>query len=168
LGHGLWGLNDRDIPLNQDQQRMLVEQLVAALQSRGEGIHVSELSSVLNNSDYLACTPQALLSIATQDPQLTANVGKYLYLAAWGHARRENVIDALRATLEQARSPLTIDEVVARVETRLKRGIVRTSIYSRMQAIGAKYEPATQTWALPEANDTAEEEFIDADSVGAE
>ena len=162
LGHGLWGLNDRDIPLHRDQQTILIKQLVAALQSRREGIHVSELSSVVHNPKYLACTPEAMLSIATQDPRLTANASKYLYLGEWGHPRRESLIDAIKATLEQVQSPLNIDEVVRRVEGRLKRPSERTAISSGLRAIGASYEPGTETWAWSSEHEADEDELVDA------
>ncbi|WP_164066518.1 hypothetical protein, partial [Serratia marcescens] len=47
LGAGFWGLIDRDLPFSADEADAIVDRLVAVLQERGKGLHVSEIQQAL-------------------------------------------------------------------------------------------------------------------------
>ncbi|MEG9883702.1 MAG: sigma factor-like helix-turn-helix DNA-binding protein [Hyphomicrobiales bacterium] len=113
---GLWGINDRDVQFSRERQRELVEQLVHILDEKQYGIHASELPDILPLQD---CSPEALLSIATQDKRLKIAQGRYVYLAEWESPRREIIAHAVSGVLEDAGRPLALEEIAASVENRM-------------------------------------------------
>ena len=125
LRPGIWGINDRDVPLSSEEQAGLVEELIQILEEKQRGIHASELSEGLLLKD---CPPDAFLSLAAQDGRLKIAQGRYVYLAKWGSPRRETLGQAITAVLEKARKPLTFDAVVSLVERRVGRKYDRPDI----------------------------------------
>lgn len=86
---GVWGLNDRDVPIKRADQRRLLDELVRLLRTRGTGLHYSELekSAALRSSGL---TVTVLFSLATCDDRMRVSTGRYLYLTEWGTPRRES------------------------------------------------------------------------------
>ena len=100
---GVWGVNDRDVPLSREKQARIVEVLVQMLEERHCGIHVSELSGILPLGD---CSPGTFLSIAAQDGRLKISQGRYAYLAEWEGPRRKTIGNAVPVVPEKADKPL--------------------------------------------------------------
>ena len=145
LQPGVWGINDRDVPLPRDKQCELVEELVRSLETKQSGIHVSELCSVLPLG---GCSPEALLSIATQDQRLNVAQGRYVYLTQWGNPRRETISRSVLTVLETASAPLDLGEIVAMVECRVGRKCERPVISGILQALEAEMDESTKRWSL--------------------
>ena len=142
---GVWGINDRDVPLSREEQRELVEDLVRELDAKQSGIHASELSSVL---PLRGCSPDAFLSIAIQDGRLKLAQGRYVYLTGWGSSRRRTIRKAVSAVLEEATRPLLLEEIATLVEHWVGRKCDKPVISSALQALEADFNESTGEWCL--------------------
>lgn len=148
---GIWGINDRDVPLSRVEQGELVEELVDMLDQQQCGIHASELNSYLVLRD---CTTDAFLSIAVQDARLKIAQGRYLYLTEWGNPRRETISQAVLAVLEDADRPLALEEIATLVERRVGRKIEKLVVSVALQALEAEFDEVTRGWSrLPTVDD---------------
>ena len=163
---GVWGINDRDIPLSRDEQRQLIRGLVHLLQQKQKGIHASEISGVVPLRD---CPLDAFLSIATQDGRLKIAQGRYLYLAEWGSPRRETIGQAVIAVLEEAATSLSLEAIAALVKERIGRELDKSVISGALQALEAKFDDATRGWLLNKSSAVNDEEDDDVDiEIGSE
>lgn len=88
LQSGLWGINDRDVPVKRDRQQTLIEILVKQLEARQHGIHESELPEFL---ELDGCPPKTFATIAARDNRLKLSIRRYMYLAEWGDPRSDGV-----------------------------------------------------------------------------
>jgi hypothetical protein len=153
VGPGIWGLNDRDIPLKRPQQAQLIDGLVNALMERQEGIHISEISSLhLPNIDE-SISPQLVFYIATLDPRIRSNAGQYIFLSEWDDVRRVSPLEAVKACLHDATNPLSIEQVRAVVEGLIKRPCETRTVSACLQAIDADFDKGTNTWSLAISSD---------------
>lgn len=158
---GVWGLNDRDLPIKRGDQGRFLDTLVELLRDRGSGLHYAELDrSTALKSWGLSVT--AFFSLATADPRLRVSTGRYLYLDEWGGPRRESLGQAVRGVLLESDHPLEMAEIVERVSGRLKRSVERPAVSSQLQAAEARYNPLEGTWSMAQGS-VAESE---ADSIG--
>lgn len=150
---GIWGINDRDVPIAREDQQQLVERLVQRLDEKQSGIHASELPEILQLHD---CSPDAFLSITSQDKRLKIAQGRYVYLAEWESPRRETIGHAVSAVLDDAAGPLTLEEIAASVENRIGRKIGKPVISGALQALEAEFNDTTRQWSLsrPPTDDT--------------
>lgn len=142
---GVWGINDRDVPLSREMQRGLVEELVRELEAKQSGIHASEIRSILPLRD---CPPDAFLSIASQDRRLKMAMGRYVYLAEWGEPRRETIGGAVCAVLKTAREPLALKEIVTLAERRVGRKCERQVVSGTLQALEAEFDEMSGKWII--------------------
>ena len=142
---GVWGINERDVPLSREEQRGLVEELVRILEAAQSGIHASELSSVLPLRD---CPLDAFLSIAIQDRRLRSALGQYVYLTEWGSPRRETIAHAVSTVFVKAGKLLSLEEIVDLVERRVGRKCERLVISRALRALEAEFDERTREWGL--------------------
>jgi hypothetical protein len=152
---GIWGINDRDVPIAREEQQQLVEKLVQCLDEKHSGIHASELPEILPLQD---CSPHAFLSITSQDKRLKIAQGRYVYLADWESPRRETIGHAVSAVLDDAAGPLTLEEIAALVENRIGRKIEKPVISGSLQALEAEFDDATREWRLSRPSADEEED----------
>ena len=151
---GMWGINDRDVPISREEQQQHVDQLVRYLDEKQSGVHVSELPEVLPLQD---CSLHAFLSITSQDERLKVALGGYVYLAEWESPRRETIGQAVFAVLEDSAGPLTLEEIAASVENRVGRKIGKPVISGALQALEAEFSDTTREWCLSRLS-TADDE----------
>ncbi len=142
---GMWGINDRDVPISRKEQQQLVEQLVRCLAEKQSGIHSSELPETL---PLQACSPNAFLSIASQDDRMKVAQGQYVYLAKWKSPRRETIGQAVFTVLETAAKPLSFEEIVLAAEKRIGRTVGKRVISRALQALEAEFIDTTGEWYL--------------------
>ncbi|MFD1253166.1 RNA polymerase principal sigma factor HrdA [Devosia equisanguinis] len=148
---GLWGLNDRDLPIKRHEQARFLNALVDLVRQRGSGVHYTELErSAAMKSWGLSVT--AFFSLATFDPRLRVSTGRYLYLHEWGGPRRESLGQALRAVMLEGGQPLSMAEITELVERRLGRSVERVAVSSQLQVAEAAYDPADGRWSLATSN----------------
>lgn len=134
---GVWGLNDRDVPIKRPEQERFFSNLALLLDKRGRGIHYTELE----NSPTLAAwglRPAGFLSLATLNPALKVGVGRYLYLTEWGGPRRESLSEALSSLLKDT-SPVSLDEIIQQLTRRLEREPDRLAVSRCLQSVGATF-----------------------------
>lgn len=148
---GLWGLNDRDLPIKRHDQGRFLNALVDLVRQRGTGVHYTELErSAALKSWGLSVT--AFFSLATFDPRLRVSTGRYLYLHEWGGPRRETLGQAVRSVMLEDGRPLSMADITERVERRLGRSVERVAVSSQLQVADAVYDPADGRWSLGTAD----------------
>lgn len=143
LGSGLWGINDRDVPLKRSDQPALQENLVRALETKGMALHVSEILTYRS-----ALTPRMLLSLAALDSRLQVSPGQYLYLRAWGGPRRQTIgeacIDAMRTS-----GPINFEKLYQIVQQQIGRPCTKNEVSTALQGIEARLDE-DGFWSLEE------------------
>jgi hypothetical protein len=112
---------------------------------RGFAIHVTEVAADLIPLHGLSAA--SLFSLCAADPRMRVNQAQYLYLAEWDGPRRESVSEAVEAVLSAASGPLRLDEIAARVESRVHRSCERTAISGCLRAMEAVWDEATEQWS---------------------
>lgn len=160
LGDGLWGLNDRDVSIKRSDQPRFTEGLIALLAKHEVGVHVIELRTS-NLLEATGLNAHALFSLACLDGRLAVSNG-YLYLRAWGGPRRESLSEAVRSILTGSSSALSVDELVSLVEARLRRPVLRNTIFNTLRAIEAYQDPSSGKWFSPLATDDQEDLALSA------
>ena len=154
VGRGRWGLNDRDVPVGRADQPALVNRLAAALATKQQAIHESEIADAIETAGFPV---EGLFSLADRDPRFRVSPNRYVYLAAWRHPRRESLSTAVKRVLNEAQSPLGFGDIASRVEERIGRRIDQQPLSSALQAVGAQYDREMETWSA------APDEAPDAD-----
>jgi hypothetical protein len=144
MGGGLWGLNDRDVPIKRAEQRIYVDLLVEHLESKQSGMYRDEVADLLELNGFPI---ETFFSVLTQDSRLKVSTGRCVYLAMWGEPRRETVGRAVQAVLEGAIGPLQIEAIVRLVAERVARPCGKSQISAALKAIGAVYNEDARTWA---------------------
>lgn len=157
LAPGLWGLNDRDVPIERQDQAELTQLLVSALESRGGALHSSELD-VLTSSRWPGLTHAMTFSLATLDSRLRSTTGQYLYLASWGEPRRETLLEAVRSALLEVAEPVTLEALSLLVDSRVGRSVSRQNVSASLQSVGARYCPDDGTWCGSRPSDEVEDD----------
>lgn len=137
VGRGLWGLNDRDVSVKREQQPELVEQLYIALQSKGSGIHLEEVTSFLDGALNMA--PDAIFSIATSDERIGFSIGRFAYLKEWGEPRRVSLWAALEKMSNQIPGPIEASEIKSWLEFITERDLDQRSVSHALSSVGMPY-----------------------------
>jgi hypothetical protein len=168
VGRGLWGINDRDLPIKRADQEIYIDLLVEHLEGKQNGMYREEVADLLELKEFPV---EAFFSILTQDSRLKVSVGRCIYLAKWGEPRRETVGRALQVVLENATEPLQLEVIVRLVAQRIARKCERSEISAALQAIGAVYNEDTKSWAKSEmsfdsADDDDKQPILSNDNQG--
>lgn len=156
LGHGLWGLLDRDLPLTESEQKAIFDEIEKVLRQRQSGLHVTEIVGALNKTKELAerIDSTTLIALAQRSGQMRVSYGQYLYLAEWGEPRRMQHADAVKTALTQSSNGLRIQEIAEAASVLIGRPINSQSIHGCLSSIGAEWSEKTGRWSLA---DTTEE-----------
>ncbi len=161
VGVGLWGLIERDLPLNVDEQVQLCEILQEILRDRNNGIHISEIFSCLEGVFEPVSRikePELLFAVALRSELMSKSNGDYLFLSAWGEPRRIKASQAIIEALKQADSSgLKASEITKLASIILGRPIRRDCIYSPLS--DARFNATTKRWVLPDAQEIDGEEW---------
>ncbi|MGH7010904.1 MAG: hypothetical protein ACREEX_08700, partial [Caulobacteraceae bacterium] len=140
LDTGVWGLNDRDVPLKRSDQPRLFAALRQALTEAQRGLHISEAHVFLAGA-AINISPELAFSIAVLDPGMATAFGRYLYLREWGTPRRESISEALRGLVSDSDHELDLDELTARLEQRLDRRLDRAAVEANLASIREQLRP---------------------------
>jgi len=164
VGVGLWGLIDRDLALNADEQAQLIDVLQKILRDRNNGIHISEIFSCLEGVFEPASrlkSPEVLFAVAQRSGLMGKSSGDYLFLSTWGEPRRLNTTQAIIEALKQADSSgLKSREIIKSASAILGRPIQGDCIYGALYAAGARVNETTKRWILPDIKEIEDEETI--------
>lgn len=164
VGTGLWGLIERDLALNADEQAQLIDDLQKILRDRNNGIHVSEIFHCLEGVFEPASRikdPEVLFAVALRNSLMSRSHGDYLFLAEWGEPRRMKKSQAIIEALKRAGSiGLKTSEITKSAAAILGRPVQRDSIYGALSAAGARVDETTKRWVLPDTKEIEDEETI--------
>ena len=147
VASGVWGLNDRDLPIKRPEQPRFLDGLATLLRKRGSGLHYEELenSAALKS---LGLSVPAFFSLAATDERMRVSTSRYLYLQEWGGPLRESLGEALKAVLMSDGVHLGISDIATAVSLRLGRSVEKPVISSSLQAAGAVHHPEDGTWSF--------------------
>jgi len=154
VGPGLWGLNDRDVPVARADQHALIDHLVAKLTSNGRGMHISEVPNDLDRP-WSEITPQIVFSLGTLDERLKVSVGQFLYLNDWGDPRRETIFQIVQKLVDESVGGFTTNEIIRQIEKVSTLPIDTSQVSSCIRSAGAIFDSATRAWFV----DRQEDEF---------
>jgi hypothetical protein len=154
MGGGLWGLNDRDVPIKRADQRIYIDLLVEHLESKQSGMYRDEVADLLELEEFPI---ESFFSILTQDSRLKVSTARCVYLARWGESRRETAGRAVQAVLDGAVEPLQLEVIMRLAEQRMSRQCEKSQISAALQAIGGVYNEDARTWSK------ADMSFVDTD-----
>ncbi len=147
IGFGLWGLNDRDVPLAREHQPALVEHLISKLSQNGRGIHVSELLSELDPL-WRELPPQIILSIGNLDERLQVSAGQFLYLSEWKEPRRESVVQIVRRLVTEGPEIFTSAQVIRQIERECTLEIDTSQVSAAIRSAGATFDSDLRLWSI--------------------
>ncbi len=141
LGPGLWGLEGRDLDMQQAQ--LMAYRLLKELSVRQEGMHVSEAAAFLGigTEDEVSM----LASVANKDG-LRMDSGQYCYLQPWGESRRISVWEAVTSTLKAHPEGLPRGELQLYANRITKRKVDRQQLSGALQNIDAAYDAESGLW----------------------
>lgn len=163
LGTGLWGLANRDIKVGDPDA--LLERLTQHLQATQEGVHSSEVATVLG--DIRDEDALALLGLVKQKG-MRRDRAQYVYLSSWGNSRRIWPGEAVEQALDAHPEGISIEQVrveVNRITKREMNGIYISHLLIHTE--GSSYNPDTETWSREQVRsddiDEDEEETASSD-----
>lgn len=151
LGNGLWGLIERDIPLNVEEQSKLVFTIVNLLEQKQRGLPICDLiNELLNTPDLISKTknPDLLAAIAVKSNLIKRSTEDCLYLPAWGGDRLMKKSEAIKTVLTNNPNGLPINELAIQAQEKLGRELKRETIYPILTYIGATFNHDEQRWQL--------------------
>lgn len=152
LGPGLWGLNDRDIPIPRADQRELFNDVVAILQARRSGIHVSEFPEALGNR-WVEVPAHIIMSLCNFDQRLKVSLSQFVHLCEWEGPRRQTILQVVQALVGELAGTFTTDEVVQLVKERTELPFDTSQISACLRSSGAIYDSSNRNWSLGAGTD---------------
>ena len=152
ISAGVWGLIDRDLALNSEEQDQLRVAVAEILRNRNSGIHVSEIAAALEPHFEPASRikdPVGIFAIAQRSELISKSPGDYLYLTEWGEPRRKKRSEVILELLTEAgRWGVKADELVRKASQVLGREIPKESIYADINVAGGIFNQETKRWML--------------------
>jgi hypothetical protein len=164
VGPGQWGLIERDLALNADEQAQLIDVLQKILKERNNGIHLTEIFSCLEGIFEPASRikdPEVLFTVAQRSGLMNkSSYGGYLFLSEWDGPRRLTVSQAILEAIKQADSfGLKINEIIKSASTILGRPVPRDSVYGVLREASFQYNATTQRWVMPDTKENEDKEI---------
>ena len=158
LGPSFWGLLDRDVPLSQEQQKLIIETVENKLFATQKGMHKSEVYEALKNipgvESLASSDPILFISIVLRSDKIRYAIGNFLYLSEWGAARRVTVEEAVKIIFEQVGSTeLTAHDLREKISSIVGYQISPYAIYAPLSALGVRYNSDRGYWRLTDGED---------------
>lgn len=163
LGTGLWGLANRDIKVGDPDA--LLSRLAQHLQETQEGVHISEVATVLG--DIREEDALALLGLVKQKG-MRRDRAQHVYLSSWEDSRRIWPAKAVEQALDAHPEGMTIEQVRLEVSRTTKRELNGTYIGQLLyHTEGSSYDPVKEIWIREQVasreTDEGEEETVVSD-----
>ena len=136
----------------------MLGQLDCHLRTTQEGVHSSEVTSILDIKEEDAL---ALLGLAKQKG-MRVDRAQYVYLSSWEDSRRIWPAEAVRQTLITHPHGLSIEKIrseVNRITKRVMNGIYVSHLL--IHTDGASYDPESEIWILDQVR--SQEAEVDED-----
>jgi hypothetical protein len=154
IAAGVWGINDRDVPIARDEQPDLIDLLISRLHEKGTGIHASEVASYLLTV-WRDIPPQIVFSLCVTNPKLRVSVGQFLYLAEWGGPRRETVFQIVQRLIDNTTGSFASEDIIRKLKEECTLTFDSSQVSACINSAGAIYDPADRLWRV----DTSSNEF---------
>jgi len=151
LGDGLWGLMERDIPFNFEEQVKLLTVIKQLLEIAQHGLPVGTIvDNFRDYPDLIAKTdnPDIYAGVAVKSGIIKRSKEDFLYLAAWGNDRLIKRSDAISSVLKNNPNGVSVDELVNQAKEILGRDLKSDGIYPTLRALGAFFNHEAQVWQL--------------------
>ena len=152
VGPGLWGLNDRDVPIPRSEQRDLFNAVATVLEERQAGIHASEITEVSANR-WPDAPAHIVMSLCNFDQRLKVSLGQFVHLNEWEGPRRETILQMVQALVSEMPSPFTNEDVSRRVRERTTLPFETSQISACLRSAGAVYNSIDRVWSLLPASE---------------
>jgi Bacterial RNA polymerase, alpha chain C terminal domain/Sigma-70, region 4 len=157
LSPGLWGLRERDLPLNHQE----IAESLACLQRRlaedGVSIHLSEMKGKLREGGLKfaeAINEYWIFSLVGTDSRFRVFHGGYVGLSTWEKSRRFTAQSAARELSQAGIEPRPISEFIELLKGLIGRPIGRADAASALREAGFEFNHETDTWQMtPEDDD---------------
>jgi len=151
LGGGLWGLIERDIPLNVEDQRKVTSAMKHLLDTSQHGLPVENIVEIFRNDPELISktdNPDIYAGVAVKSGLIKRSKEDCLYLAEWGNDRLMRRSEAILKVLENNPSGLAVDELARQAQNLLGRNLKRDTVYPILSSLGAFFNHDNQLWQL--------------------
>lgn len=155
VGRGVWGLNDRDVPISRGEQLMLFENLSKILERTGVGIHITELLTAYDGFSHI--DPDLMCALSSHNKYVGLNSDRYFYLREWGSSRREGVRAMISAVLTEHGAPMPFEAIFKSVENRSGRHLNKTRVSTLLQNVG-DFDAESSLWSLRERVEDQDED----------
>ncbi|MEW8357381.1 MAG: DNA-directed RNA polymerase subunit alpha C-terminal domain-containing protein [Candidatus Thiodiazotropha sp.] len=147
VGPDLWGLIERDTGASETENMKALSFLEDYLSKSQKGIHISEVETVMNESNLPNyAEPYALFNLAQRDKRFHLVKAMFLGLAEWGgDIRRLNLTQAVKKVIDEMTEPMAMPKVQMLVEqyTGLKQ---EGSLAGLLVNNNAVYNAEDKTW----------------------
>ncbi|OFX00506.1 MAG: hypothetical protein A3E78_09700 [Alphaproteobacteria bacterium RIFCSPHIGHO2_12_FULL_63_12] len=147
LGRGIWGLNDRDIPLKRARQPAFLAALIDLLRAAARGLHVSEIEDLGQGLPAAAA-----VSIATQDVRFSLDDAQFLYLSEWSDARRETLLQVTGRIAKSRTEGWLLSEIQQEVSAQQNRPVSIDEMACALKTLSAAYDQAKGLWKLDDSS----------------
>lgn len=147
LGVGVWGLNDRDVPIARADQPDLINHLISCLEQKGSGIHASEVGSYLLPV-WKDVPQQIVFSLGVTDPKLRVSVGQFLYLAEWGGPRRETVFQIVQRLVDNTTGKFASEDIIRSLKAECTLAFDSSQVSACINSAGAVYDTTARLWCV--------------------
>lgn len=157
LGKRLWGLVERDLPINDNEQAQLIDIIEQLLRDKESGIHLSEIVEYLKDKFTPISSvldPLIIFAIAQRSVLINKSKSDYLFLSEWGNPRRKSRAEVIFEILDEAGDiGLTLTEIIKSASIILGREITKDIIHSYVYAAGAVFNQSQNRWILTKNDD---------------
>lgn len=168
VGEGEWGLLWRDVPFSEKDADRLVEEMEAAMETKGEGLHTSEIVGALRLCADIASRvkdPVLLVALAARSGRMKAARGGYVHPVSWEGPRRLCSNEAMATALEEAgEAGWSLAALATRASSFLGRDIPSTVASRLLISVGAIYDEERAIWCKPA--DAGSSDDGDGDEAG--
>lgn len=147
LGPGLWGLNDRDVPIARAEQLELFDDIIAVLRTRQTGIHVSEISEALGHR-WAGVPAHIVVSLSNFDERLKVSLGQFVYISEWEGPRRQSILQTVQSLVGDLPEKFSSEDVVRLVKDRTDLPFDTSQISACLRSAGAVYDSSDRIWSL--------------------
>lgn len=165
VGAGLWGLIERDLALNFDEQNLLRDILEKMLRDRNSGIHISEIAICLESVFEPASRikdPVGIFAIALRSNLMSKSPEDYLFLSEWGEPRRIGKLKAIQDVLRQSdESGLTTNDIIRLTSGILGREVSRLGLSRLINLAGARLDEEKNRWITTNLVEDLDDEWFE-------
>lgn len=150
VGQKLWGLVDRDLPVDKQTLLDWLASLELHLERSQRAFHVSEIASQLGVADELGWP---ILGAAQLDSRFRVSTGDLLCLMNWTHTNRVSIAEAVQSSLHLMHGGAALDAIIRNVERLMERSVSSDVLKANLRSVGARYDLGKKAWVYESGSD---------------